>query len=115
MQEVFKGIYISEKDARFREQQLKQYGLAKGHLKNRIKNSLRKGGQMDEYTIHKRARRGIIPSSKSLFSCGLKRTEIVFPANHYLPRIKHAGLYILLLKVERSYLLLTSRMEFLKQ
>jgi len=37
---VYYEAYASEKDARDREKMLKQYGSAKGHLKNRIRRSL---------------------------------------------------------------------------
>lgn len=37
---VYYEAYLGEKDARFREQQLKHYGQSLSHLKNRLKYSL---------------------------------------------------------------------------
>ena len=41
---IYYEAYISKEDAQLREMQLKQYGSSLGHLKKRLKNSLRKGG-----------------------------------------------------------------------
>ena len=37
---VYYEAYLSERDARKRERQLKQYGSSLGHLKNRLFNTL---------------------------------------------------------------------------
>ena len=40
---VYYEAYLSEQDARDRERMLKQYGAARGHLKQRITRSISKG------------------------------------------------------------------------
>ena len=37
---IYYEAYLSEQDARAREQKLKQYGQSRTHLKNRLKRSL---------------------------------------------------------------------------
>jgi len=37
---VYCEIYVNEKDARDREQKLKNYGAGLGHIRNRLKNTL---------------------------------------------------------------------------
>ena len=41
---IYYEAFLSKEDAQLRERQLKQYGSSLGHLKRRIKNSLRKSG-----------------------------------------------------------------------
>jgi putative endonuclease len=40
---VYYEAYLNEQDARHRERRLKQYGAARGHLKQRIARSISKG------------------------------------------------------------------------
>ena len=40
---IYYEAYLSEHDARNRERMLKQYGTARGHLKQRISRSISKG------------------------------------------------------------------------
>ena len=37
---IYYEAYVAESDAREREKKLKQYGQARSHLKNRLRNSL---------------------------------------------------------------------------